>query len=741
MDQVVSTIHSQMSKTAPPSTFCWNSEGLTVPLIRPPENCENRKREVFPYDPLPKPTSIRILQLRLENIENEFDIYLPLHCALTVEDLDDKPGYDALSYTWGCPVAVYSNASEVSSDAAWAAPAFDIICNGKPMSVTANLYAALLSLRLQFFTSIRQLHRNKPWARLPPAAWIWVDQICINQSDLKERSAQVMLMRRIYKQARQCPIWLGGDDGFSQAGFEAARKLVAIKSEMIPNLFRTPVFSPEKYDSIGLKPIEMAEWVALYALLSRSWFRRSWVVQEDLWDLRSRCLGSHEDMYRTEKPSQPNSCGLSYALAIFQSQRATDPRDKVYALLALAEELGQAVTLLPDYEKPVAEVFRDAMQFLLRSSNSLNDLSMKEDPADTEIPSLQSWVPDFTSCGRTPLRFELGSSPWSAGGRLGKAHIMFLCDGILEVRGLCIATARVIHDDPQLVQFGDVDTQRSFLNLVRAIPEYSGVYIPRLTPSLKLYLKDHNLIPNKVIYHQPDVEEKGTLVRQSRLEVFCRTLLADRFGREFPPSSSDTVDRLLDYWEAVMGKWMTVAGFDCLPDDRFDLTPFKNASKRWDKIKSLISSIYCVQKILSGQQIELVQDEALPEEMAAILPELDSAWAEGRATTQGQDMAQKFQKGFEGFCTLNEPLFEKWVLNNCSEKCMFATNKGQLGLGPKSTREGDEVWILAGADAPFILRRRENERYTLIGEAYVHGAMFAEAHQVVAKDIKTVSIV
>ncbi|KAF8856023.1 hypothetical protein BDZ45DRAFT_675824 [Acephala macrosclerotiorum] len=51
-----------------------------------------------------------------------------------------------------------------------------------------------------------------------------------------------------------------------------------------------------------------------------------------------------------------------------------------------------------------------------------------------------------------------------------------------------------------------------------------------------------------------------------------------------------------------------------------------------------------------------------------------------------------------------------------------------LGLAPDSVAIGDEVWILAGSQVPFILRSVDGSlrRYKLIGEAYVHGIMHGE---------------
>ena len=38
---------------------------------------------------------------------------------------------------------------------------------------------------------------------------LWVDAVCVNQSDFKEQSTQVAMMLEIYARAEQVNIWLG----------------------------------------------------------------------------------------------------------------------------------------------------------------------------------------------------------------------------------------------------------------------------------------------------------------------------------------------------------------------------------------------------------------------------------------------------------------------------------------------------------------------------------------------------
>ncbi|RYP13288.1 hypothetical protein DL765_006962 [Monosporascus sp. GIB2] len=59
-------------------------------------------------------------------------------------------------------------------------------------------------------------------------------------------------------------------------------------------------------------------------------------------------------------------------------------------------------------------------------------------------------------------------------------------------------------------------------------------------------------------------------------------------------------------------------------------------------------------------------------------------------------------------------------------RILFVTAEYYVGHGPLSLAEGDEVWLLNGGRAPFILRKAEGGRYRLVGEAYLHGAMYGE---------------
>jgi hypothetical protein len=87
---------------------------------------------------------------------------------------------------------------------------------------------------------------------------------------------------------------------------------------------------------------------------------------------------------------------------MFQRFEATDPRDRVYALLGLAPDVQKHIHV--DYDKPVPEVWEDAARFLLNKSppghqfeilgyfsNINSRIAMSEHP---EI-GMPTWVPDM----------------------------------------------------------------------------------------------------------------------------------------------------------------------------------------------------------------------------------------------------------------------------------------------------------------------------------------------------------
>lgn len=149
--------------------------------------------------------------------------------------------YDALSYTWG-------NAARSKT----------ILCNGRRLPVTPTLLEALHHFRAADADVV-----------------LWIDQICICQDRLHERSQQVKLMGRIFAGARKVAVWLGPHADDSKAGLQLARQLLGIAKHQ--NL---RYLDPTRLEAHGLPQRGHRRWRALKAILRRPWFWRTWIVYD-----------------------------------------------------------------------------------------------------------------------------------------------------------------------------------------------------------------------------------------------------------------------------------------------------------------------------------------------------------------------------------------------------------------------------------------------------------------------------
>jgi hypothetical protein len=58
---------------------------------------------------------------------------------------------------------------------------------------------------------------------------------------------------------------------------------------------------------------------------------------------------------------------------------------------------------------------------------------------------------------------------------------------------------------------------------------------------------------------------------------------------------------------------------------------------------------------------------------------------------------------------------------------IYRTSRGYIGVAPRSTEAGDQVWMLCDSRYPLLLRpTAEGGKYTLVGPSYLHGCMHGE---------------
>jgi Heterokaryon incompatibility protein (HET) len=129
------------------------------------------------YKPLnPRANEIRLVRLKSlkHNRDNRFDDHHVI-CELEHVGRTERIEYTALSYAW-------QDGREQQQ----------ITIANNMQNVSANLAAAIKELRDETNDIL-----------------LWIDQLCINQTDDAEKAQQVQEMKSIYERASHVAVWIG----------------------------------------------------------------------------------------------------------------------------------------------------------------------------------------------------------------------------------------------------------------------------------------------------------------------------------------------------------------------------------------------------------------------------------------------------------------------------------------------------------------------------------------------------
>ena len=398
-----------------------------------------------------------------------------IRCELRQGHLDESPVYKALSYVWG-------NQKHRKQ----------ILLDECPFSVTTDLYAGLHCLR------------DNVQPRL-----FWIDAICIDQNNVKERSDQVQQMRRVYQGAETVVIWLG------EAPKELSEELGRIKA-LLETLLRGSEqagyfdnMNKNSDTALGIRVRFLDELLKLVGreitlqclafLYHNLYWSRAWTIQEfvlgrrvllqygkslmnfqlmekvntlisntvqDIVDVqKGPDLAQGVDLLLGKSPmtvrrilDRVQSFGILvslpdrnmnnrvelrkqiltntpmqlYTLLVENAEaKASEPRDKIFALLSLTPD-GCGI-IQPDYAKTLTEVSKELTQYLIKQERSLLPLRFgSHERSKTE--RFPSWCPDWS---RTHDKWERGFfRDFACSGQLDP-DVRFSEDlEILEARGL-----------------------------------------------------------------------------------------------------------------------------------------------------------------------------------------------------------------------------------------------------------------------------------------------------------------
>lgn len=402
------------------------------------------------YSPLPD-DHIRLLIVQPGAFQDDISTSLVPHYLGDESDAKRHAGpHEAVSYVWGSPELTKS-----------------IRCDEHEIQVTENVDVLLRHLRLP--DAPRRL---------------WVDAICINQTDLAERSQQVLMMGKLFSAAMRVLIWVGPDDEETAVVVELFTKWQARAPRDIGNKpWILPLKENRDDDLISGRALYNGKEASIIKrFASRPWFRRLWTFQE-------ACLASDAEVvcgsFRVpwiyvltvarklqslallqdffgpagdsmaaltrfsitaivgEKRNKPNLLDL---LMLVRNREATDDRDKVFGILGMfcTED---CLGVSPDYTIDANEVYLRCARNIIIHQNSLTLFSYCFGPL--QDAGLPSWVPDWRLPRQTAVfKLSLGQGTKQhkthdfskSSGFTGAPKLLGTNERVLRLRGACLGT-------------------------------------------------------------------------------------------------------------------------------------------------------------------------------------------------------------------------------------------------------------------------------------------------------------
>ncbi|OJD31153.1 chitin recognition protein [Diplodia corticola] len=690
--------------------------------------------ERFRYTPLPRPPSIRLLQVEKYNPTDPRIRCWVYTCPLA-EGL--RPPFDALSYCWSG--AVIDEDEEENGGPQGQDFWYEIEVNGTSWMVMDSLYDALLARS-----------RSGDGERL-----LWVDALCINQTDDEEKTEQVALMGEIYAAASRVIVWLGADGSYVDEVAYIHTTVANALDRFIDDRGAEVAFKSSPQDTaflgaLGLD-IQLDEWFRIWRAYfhffrTRRWFFRAWIVQEVVLarEVQVRCgdkvipweafislgrfilysgwvqvlapieqklkfagineLNTIWSMQMDFRSGGPWSLGFRqtqqhlsgaqtdsefwywYLLRVLDNVRgqlATNPRDKVYCILGMTSKFlptGIPSPIRPDYSQDLqtADMFADVARLILDRLPNLGFLALAEDQTERSFSNLPSWVPDW-------------SVPGSNHGHLSWAQVS-------DMPIYNASRVETVQGRPWTMRGATLYLQGSPLDIIASVSEPVGLMVT--THWIQSCLRICEMLPERYAY-----------TGQGRIEALWRTLIADEFeGRH--PAPPEAASNFRDWASIVLALGLhTRSSNDQNPGPYLDelsiLDKFSRAEEELLPTKDQV--VKKANKISTALETIQIDEELLD------------------FVTKGDGAAMPYgsRLGATG-----------------GSRRLYVTAGGCLGIGPGSMEEGDAVWLIRGARVPFVLRKcRELQAMQLLGETYVHGFMHGEMVDAVGGDVAEVAIV
>lgn len=409
--------------------------------------------------------------------------------------------------------------------------------------------------------------------------------------------------------------------------------------------------------------------------------------------------------------------------------RATDARDKVYALMHLPAFRREYPGMRPDYHLPTEAVYADAALHILRESRDFSILTMADRNRRNDVPRneealrLPSWIPPWHRPAANPSVSCYWYQFMSASGKSEKAK---------AAQAVRLVTSS--EPSPCSRVLRHLATVFKHVSPVKSSsPMDENAILPR---TAVLGLRGFEF---DVVHDVSELEFWGRRVPdEPRIPLF-RTRTGP-WGRYRPRKADDD--------SALQSKTVSpLEGSNCpYPTEPAVIAAYAMTLTASCREYSGIYTIRCAESNHAHHAADFVAFLTWARTLQRRSIDDGGGLADGSGLDDSYPQPQQIPPG--DFCPPGLYAAERPTLidadsqevrdmsrryslmawNYNMSRCLYRTRRGYLGTGPQSVQRGDIVCVFMSAAVPFILRSRGDgdDGYTLVGDAYVHGIMDGE---------------
>ncbi|KAI1536277.1 HET domain containing protein [Pyrenophora tritici-repentis] len=441
-------------------------------------------------------------------------------------------------------------------------------------------------------------------------------------------------------------------------------------------------------------------------------------------DLRSAQQTHKQNIHDSAERMQPPL--LLDLLIAFRDRKASDPRDKVYALLGMARtEEGRA--LVPDYSLSEVEVFR---KVTVESIYATEDLSLFSTELGRKFrDDLPSWVPDWGAPGRSIYTYNAealdlyNASPDKA----TRLSVLPIDQDALKLRATRIGTVQHVGD----VMWGDdaeynQRTLRKWWDMLNAVDSGSGMRSVIPHDLWRVLCAD-------IVYYS----QQSNFRRRTQFTDELMFIWWANFSRLSPflikPNDPRFWSKEAIMWADLFTLWPNATHLSSLDaeDISADFSPrfVQDACDVLsDNIKEITFRMIYDALYETPENYFIFSSSPTP---GSAHPRKEAPWRDlfvkalGKLREHYGSDVQMDLLEIVGFSQIVEESIRAATLSR-----RMIVSSGTLGLAPAGTAVGDAIYILTGGLTPFVLRQRKQNfsktemlKYEIVGDCYLHERM------------------